>query len=110
MCSLVAHDKNQPAYEDDESSIGDMPIPKNVTTEALEALGATLNFIDVWIKLFEENYDARRVAYITSMKDMFKKIPQTMIKSLAPKTKFQKLITEIGGVWYMEKLLRDYLH
>ena len=35
MCSLVAHDKKVPAYEDDESSIGDRPIPKNVTTEAL---------------------------------------------------------------------------
>ena len=32
MCSLVAHDKIKPAYEDDESSIGDRPIPKNSTT------------------------------------------------------------------------------
>ena len=35
MCSIVAHDKKQPAYEDDESSIGDGIIPKHVTTEAL---------------------------------------------------------------------------
>ena len=34
---------------------------------------------------------------------MFNKIPQTMIKSLTPKQKVQKLMTDIGGVWYMGK-------
>ena len=62
MCSLVAHDKIQPAHEDDESSIGYRPIPKNATTKALKSLGATLNFIDIWLKLFVENYDAISVA------------------------------------------------
>ena len=33
MRSLVAHDKIQPAYEYDESSIGDSSIPKNATTK-----------------------------------------------------------------------------
>ena len=32
MCSIIAHDKKQPLYEDEESSIGDRPIPKNTTT------------------------------------------------------------------------------
>ena len=73
-------------------------------------MGATLNFIDIWIKLFEENYDDRRVAYITAMKDMCNKIPQTMIKALTPKQKSQKLMTDIGVGWCMEKLVRDYLH
>ena len=86
MCSLVAHDKIQPANEDDGSSIGDQLMPKHSTTEALEALGATLNFI-------EENYDRRCVAYSTDMKDMFKKIFQTMIKGLTPKQKIQKHMT-----------------
>ena len=72
MCSLVVHDKKLPAYEDDERSIGYIPIPKHVTTEVLEELGATINFIDIWIKLLEDNYDARRVVYITSMKEMSK--------------------------------------
>ena len=35
ICSLVAHDKIQPYYEDDEISIGDRLIPKHVITEAL---------------------------------------------------------------------------
>ena len=32
LCTLVEHDKKQPAHEDDEISIGDMLIPKHVTT------------------------------------------------------------------------------
>ena len=35
MCPIVAHDKKQPSYEDEESNIGDRPIPKNSTTESL---------------------------------------------------------------------------
>ena len=35
MCSLVAHDKKLPAYEDDEIRIKDNLIPKNATSEAL---------------------------------------------------------------------------
>ena len=110
MCSLVEHDKELPDYEYYESSIGDRLITKNATTEALEALVVTLNFIDIWLKLFEENYDDRRVAYITTMKEMLNKIHQTIIKALTPKQKVQKLITGIGGGCYMEKVLRDYLH
>ena len=45
LCSIFAHDKKQPAYEYEESSILDRLIPKHVTTESLEALGATLNFV-----------------------------------------------------------------
>ena len=68
MCSLVAHDKKVTSYEDYDSSIGDKLIPKHSTTESLKALGATLNFIDMWLKLLEVNYDTKRVAYITAMK------------------------------------------
>ena len=71
MCYLVAHDKIQPDYEDDKISIVHRSIPKNATTKSLKALGATPNFIDIWIKLFVENYDARCVSYINATKDMF---------------------------------------
>ena len=56
MCSLVAHDKKRPTYEDYESSLGDRRIPKNPTTESLESLVDTLNFIEIWIKLLDYNY------------------------------------------------------
>ena len=36
------------------------------------------------------------------MKDMFKQTPLTMRKALTPKQKFQKLMTYIGGGWYIE--------
>ena len=49
MCSLVAHDRFQPDYEDDVSSIGDRAIPNDAKIKTLEALGATFNFIDIWI-------------------------------------------------------------
>ena len=57
----------------------------------------------MWLKLFLDNFDARCEAYINTMKEIFKKIPQTMIKALTPKQKFEKLMTDIGGGWYMEK-------
>ena len=72
-------------------------------TEALEEMGATLNFIEIWLKLLDKNYGARRVAYITSTKEMFKQIPTTMTRPLIPRQKVHKLMTEIGGGWYIEK-------
>ena len=69
-----------------------------------------LNFINIWLKLLEENYGVRSGMYNKSMKDMFKKIPTTMSKPLSPKQKVQKLMTEIVGGWYTKKLLSDYHH
>ena len=48
--------------------------------------------------------------YNIAMKDMFKTIPTTMTKTLIPRQKVQKLMTEIGGGWFMGKFLRDYHH
>ena len=45
MCSIIAHDKQQPTYVDDEISAGGRPIPNHLETEVLESLVATLNFI-----------------------------------------------------------------
>ena len=56
MCSLVAHDKMQPNDEDDESSLGYRSITKYSITKELTALSATLNFIDIWLKIFLDNY------------------------------------------------------
>ena len=62
------YDKLQPDYKDDEISIEDRSIPDNATTKSLEALGATINCIDIWLKLFLDNYNARCDAYINAMK------------------------------------------
>ena len=97
MCYLVAHDRLQLDYKDDEISIGYGSIHDNATTKTLEALGATINFIDIWLKLLGENFDARCEAYINAMKFMFRKIPQTIKIALTPKQKFQNLMTDIDG-------------
>ena len=47
MCYLVAHDRLQDNYKDDESSIGDREIKNDSTVKELKSLGATFNFIDI---------------------------------------------------------------
>ena len=69
--------------------------------KTLKSLCATFNSIDIWLKLFVENYDAGCVSYITAIKDMFNQILQTIIKALPPKQKVQKLMTDSGGRWYI---------
>ena len=68
MCTLVAHDRLQPDYEDDVSSIGDRAITNDATIKTLESLGANFNCIDIWLKFIRENYCARSESYINSMK------------------------------------------
>ena len=85
MCSLVDHDRLKLDYKDDESSIGDRSIPDDATIKKLEALGATIIFIDIWLKLLCEIFDAICDAYINAMKLMFGQIPQTIKLTLTPK-------------------------
>ena len=56
MCSLVAHDRLQDNEQDDKSSLCDRVIPKYATVKSLNSLGATFNFIDVWLHNFRHNY------------------------------------------------------
>ena len=56
MCSLVAHDRLEDNYQDDEISLGDKVIPKDATVKALKSLSATFNFIDIWLHTFIKNY------------------------------------------------------
>ena len=52
--------------------------------------------------MFLAKFNARCDAYINAMKDMFKQITQTIKIALITKQKVQKLMTDIGGGWYME--------
>ena len=54
-------------------------------------MGSTLTFIEIWIRLLDNNYDTRRVAQGTAMKDMFKKIPKTMTNHLVQDKKYRNL-------------------
>ena len=63
MCSLVAHDRLEPDYKDNETSISNRAIPNDATIKTLHLLGATFNFIDIWLKLLRENYCPRSGSY-----------------------------------------------
>ena len=76
MCSLVAHDRLQDNYQDDEISLDDRVIPKDATVKALLSLGATFNFIDIWLHTFIKTYFEQKESYETAMVEMFKTIPQ----------------------------------
>ena len=85
MCSLVAHNKLQLDYKYDEISIGDRAISDDAAIKTLEALGATINFIDIWLKLLRENVYARCEAYTNAMKLIFMQIAQTVKIALTSK-------------------------
>ena len=89
MFYLVARDRLEPDYEDDVSSIGNRAIPNDATIKTLESLGATFNFINIWLKLLRESYCARSESYINAMEEMFMQIPQNVERSLTSKEKPQ---------------------
>ena len=103
MCSLVAHDRMQDNKQDDEISIDDKEIPKDATVKALNSLGNTFNFIDIWLHNLRHNYFSRSESYTVAMVKMFKTIPQNVGNPITSREKNQKLITDIGGGWYLEK-------
>ena len=49
MCSLFDNDRLQLDYKDYERSIGDRAIPNDATIKTLEPLGATINFIYIYL-------------------------------------------------------------
>ena len=83
MCYIIEKNKQQPIYVDDEISGEGISIPNNTTTEVLEALGDTLNFIDYWLKLFYHNYEVRWKMYNEATKKLFKQIPTMKSKQLS---------------------------
>ena len=87
MRSLVTHDRLEPDYKEDESSIGDRAIPNNATVKELKSLGATFNFIDIWIKLLRENYCAQSESYRNALEEMFKQLPQNVERALTSREK-----------------------
>ena len=97
MCYLVPYYRLQLDYKDGEIIIGDRTITNDATIKTFEALGATFNFIGIWLKFLCKNYDARCEACTNAMKEMFMQIPQTFEIALTPKQKIQKLMTDIGG-------------
>ena len=53
--------------------------------------------------MLRENYCARSESYINATEEMFMQIPQKFERALTSKEKKEKLLTDIGGGWYLEK-------
>ena len=104
MCSLVAHDRLQENKTDNEISIGDRVIPNDATVKSLKSLGATFNFIDIWLHNFRHNYFDRSESYRVAMVKMFKKIPQNVEKPLTSGEKKSKIDYRYWGWMVFEKM------
>ena len=103
MCYLVANDRMRDNKQDDEISISDRVIPNDATVKAIKSLGATFNFIDIWIHNFSDNYFDQSKSNRLATVEMFKTLPQTVEKPLTKRRRNLKLITDIGGGWYLGK-------
>ena len=55
---------------------GGCPIPSDATTDVLNSLGATVDFIYFWLKVLVCNYAWRCRAYQDKMKELFAEIPK----------------------------------
>ena len=96
--------KNHQSSCDDGSSGGGCLIPLNSTTESLDYLGATIFFIDFWLKALEQNFMTRYSLYGFNMNKLFQKISVELPKQRGPKEKRRSLLHTIGGGWYVSKL------
>ena len=110
MCYLVSHDRLQNDYQDDESSFGDKSIPNDATVKEFKSLGATFNFIHIWLHLLRENCFGRSESYSIAMEEMFKQIAQNFAGALTSGEKNKKLMTDIGGGWYLKNVQGGYHH
>ena len=73
MCYIDAHAKQQPSHEYDSRISGGKAITSILTTESLDSLGATFDFIFCWVKCFDKNYQAQLNRYIEDMQDFLRK-------------------------------------
>ena len=89
ICSIGAHEKQQPSYVDDCISDGVNAILSNLKTEALSSLGETFYFIDYWLKYFDKNYQTLSNIYIEAMQYLFDKISVQLPNPLSTKLKRQ---------------------
>ena len=89
MCSIDAHEKQQPSYVDDGIRGDCNEVPPNLTTEALDSLGEAFYFIDCWLTLFDQNYQALSNIYGGSMQYLFKKIQVQLSKPPSHRNKLQ---------------------
>ena len=104
MGYIGAHEKEHQPSICDSSSGGGFPLPKHSTIEALESLGATIDFIGCWLKALEHNFIERCNFYTHNMDLLFHKINAGIPNQPIPKETRKFLLRAIGGGWCVEKL------
>ena len=75
MFGLNSHDKIHDATPYLKISSGGRTIPINATTDLLNSLGGTIDFIDTWLKVLVYNISWHFRAYQENMKELFYNIP-----------------------------------
>ena len=71
MYFIDAYEREHQSSSYDDVSSGDgYPLPTTSTTEALELLGATIDFICCWIKALEYNFLERCNLYTHYMEEL----------------------------------------
>ena len=86
MCSIDAHEREQQSSSfDDDSGGGGCTLPTNSTTETLEFIGATIDFIGCWLKYSEHNFLELCNFYTHNMEELFHKINVELPNQPSPK-------------------------
>ena len=67
-------------------------------------LGATIYYIDCWLKALEKNFMELCNFYAFNMEKLFQKIPVELPNQPSPKEERKLLLQAIGDSWYVEKL------
>ena len=102
MCSIDAYEREHKSYSFyDGSSGGVFPLPTTSTTEALESLVATIDFIGCWLIALERNFLELCYLYTHYMEELCHKITVKISNKPIPKEKRETLLHVIGGGWYV---------
>ena len=95
MCSIDAHEKQQPSSFDDGNGSGGNTLPSSSRTEALVSISAIIDLIYCWMQGLEYNLLERSNMYFENMKNIFQKIPVKLPKPPSHKEKRQSLLHAI---------------
>ena len=67
LSDVNAYDIIHPLFTDNGSSGDVRPLENTLSTDALESLGHTINYIDIWLQCFIYNYGERTGLYRDNM-------------------------------------------
>ena len=76
MCYVDAYYKEHVSIPSDASSDDGRPIPSKSSKKALYSLFHAINFIENWLKWFDESYQNRMAIHKSKMSELFETIPK----------------------------------